>query len=154
MLWVNFFSLSQFLRGKLCHLWDGREKKNNGPCTWMMQFPYFSRDKGGVRLLESLLRDPQDVLRKKSEQSCTLALGAVEVHGREAFTSFTPLCRRPRGSPWNAGLPLPPGMPWPLCARPQVWNLQLSYSDWRGLNLLPWRMIGSAKGGMQKSATA
>lgn len=90
-------------KGKLCQLWDGREKKNNGPCAWMMQFPYFNRDKGG-RLLESLLRDPQDVLRKKSEQSCTLALGAVEVHGREAFTSFTPLYRRPRGSPWSAGV--------------------------------------------------
>lgn len=76
----------------------------------MMQFPYFSGDKGD-RLLESLLREPQDVLRKKPEQSCTQAFRARGVHEWEAFTSFPPLCRRPRGSPFDAGLPLQPKMP-------------------------------------------
>lgn len=61
-----------------------------------MQFPYFSGDKGGS-LLESLLREPQDVLRKKSAQSCTRAFRARGVDEWQAFTSLPPLCRRPRG---------------------------------------------------------
>lgn len=55
---------------------------------------------GGGRALESLLWDPQDVLRKKSVQSCTLAFWAREVHGRAALT----VCIRcPKESPWNMG---------------------------------------------------
>lgn len=51
-------------------------------------------------------------------ESCTRAFRARGVDGWEAFTSFPPLCRRPRGSPFSAGLPLQPRMPWPCCTRP------------------------------------
>lgn len=47
----------------------------------MMPFPYFSSDKGGWGGQTSaiIVRDPQDVLRKKSVQSCTFTLKTREV---------------------------------------------------------------------------
>ena len=48
----------------------------------------------GGRLLESLLLEPQDVLRKKSAQSCTLTFRAWEVHGREASSVLEGLPRK------------------------------------------------------------
>lgn len=57
-------------------------------CSFTISF--VTRGGGGVgRLLESLLRDPQDVLRKKSAQSCRLAFRAREVHDREACTALS-----------------------------------------------------------------
>lgn len=117
--------------------------ENNSPCTWMMQFPYFNRDKGG-RALESLLWDPQDVLRKKSALSCTLAFRAREVHGREACTT-TSLFWCPQESCWNVGLPPQPRMPWPFCALCYVGNLQLPNRRWHASNLLSWRENGSTR---------
>lgn len=84
--------------------------ENNGSGIWMMQFPYFSSDKGG-RPLQSLLGDPQDVLRKKSEQSCTFALRTREVFNREACTAVPRLCWCPRGSSWSVWLCLPSRRP-------------------------------------------
>lgn len=81
-----------------------------------MQFPYFSSDKGG-RPLQSLLGDPQDVLRKKSEQSCTFALRTREVFNREACMAVPRLCWCPRGSSWSVWLCLPSRRPWFFSAR-------------------------------------
>lgn len=81
--WYTSFSI---LFPELMFLLTAKPWENNGSCTWMMQFPYFSHDKGGWAL-ESLLKDPQDVLRKNSALSCTLAFRASEVHGREVRTT-------------------------------------------------------------------
>lgn len=92
----------------------------------MMQFPYFSSDKAG-RPLQSLLGDPQDVLRKKSVQTCTFTLKTGEVFNREACTAVPPLCWCSRGSPWNMWLCLPSRRPW--------------YLD--GFFLVLWHRLGS-----------
>lgn len=76
----------------------------------MMQFPYFSRDKGG-RPLQSLLGDPQDVLRKKSEQSCRFPSRTREAFNREPRAAVPRRCWCPRGCSWSAWLYLPSRRP-------------------------------------------
>lgn len=61
-------------------------EKTMGPVLEWCSFHISVMTRGGWAL-ESLLWDPQDVLRKKSVQSCTLAFRAREVHDREARTA-------------------------------------------------------------------
>lgn len=120
----------------------------------MMQFPYFSGDQGGSSV-ESLLWDPQDVLRKKSAllrkgpQSSVLAFRAREVCSREACTTVSLLFWCPLGFPWNVGVSPHPRMPsWAflLLEGLRIYNYPTTdYRDLLFLSLLSWRENGSTK---------
>lgn len=100
---------------------DGSEKKQK---QWLLYlndavsiFQWWQGGQTSGIIVTRATGCPEEEVRA---ESCTRAFRARGVDGWEAFTSFPPLCRRPRGSPFSAGLPLQPRMPWPCCTRPQV----------------------------------